>query len=100
MSTGGSLILISSLFALGFGFYKVNQKKKWKLIGKIVGAFLVLILLISGAAYVYNWYQERPYEVDTLGKISFGMSPVEVTLLLGKPNNEDIDGKDRQRYFY
>ena len=100
MSTGESLILIASLFALGFGIYKIHQKKKWVVVGKIVGVILVIILLVSGMVYAHGWYQNRPHEVDTLGKISFGMSPVEVTLLLGKPSTEDVDGKNRQRYFY
>ncbi|MFA5830754.1 MAG: hypothetical protein WC878_02885 [Candidatus Paceibacterota bacterium] len=100
MSTGESIILIASIFAMGFGVYKIHQKKKWKLVGKIVGIIVIIILLITGAIYAYNWYQDRPHEADTLGKISLGMSPVEVTLLLGKPNNEDVDGKNRQRYFY
>jgi len=63
--------------------------KKWVSFGvKIVFLIIFVITVINGVAYTYQWYKELPREANQLGVIEIGMKPVEVTLKLGKPENE------------
>lgn len=100
MSTGGSLILIAIFSAIGFVIYKIHQKQKWKMVGKIIGGLLALGLLIGAGIYGYFWYTNLPYEATQLGKISIDMTPVEVTLQLGKPGFDKTDDLGVRRFIY
>lgn len=79
---------------------KKNLSTIWRRLLKVTLSFLLLIVVLSILDFAYQWYKDLPAPVDTLGKISLGMEPVEVTLSIGKPTREDVDGKNRQRYFY
>lgn len=100
MSTGGSLILIAVFSAIGFAIYKIHQKQKWKLVGKIIGGIIALGLLIGAGIYTYFWYTNLPYETTQLGKVSIDMTPVEVTLQLGKPSGDNTDDSGVRRFVY
>lgn len=100
MSTGASLILIAIFSAIGFVVYKIHQKQKWKLVGKIIGGLFVLGLLIGAGTYAYYWYENLPYEATQLGKVSLDMTPVEVTLELGKPDQDFTEDNGVRRFLY
>lgn len=100
MSTGDSLILIAIVLAICFVIYKIHQKQKWKLFGKIVGVLIIIGLLIGAGTYAYYWYDNLPYEATQLGKVSLDMTPVEVTLQLGKPNGDNTNESGVRRFVY
>lgn len=100
MSTGASLILIAVFSAIVFVVYKIHQKQKWKLVGEIIGGLFALGLLIGAGIYAYYWYENLPYEATQLGKVSLDMTPVEVTLELGKPDQDFIDDNGVKRFLY
>lgn len=100
MSTGTSLFWIAFLAAIGFSVYKIHQKKKWGLVLKIFAGLVLISLIISACAYAYVWSTNRPHEATSLGKVSLGMSPVDVTLLLGKPDGEWTDPGGEKRFIY
>lgn len=99
MSTGGSIILVAIIGGIGFVVYKIHQNSKWKLFGKIAGILFAIGLIIGAVSYAYYWYQNLPYVASQLGEISLGMTPVEVTLQLGKPNADSTDDGVR-RFVY
>lgn len=102
MSLGTSIILIAIFGGTLYAIYKVNQKHKWKLVLKVLGGIVLLISLISAGVGGYYWYKNLPHEVSTLGKISLGMSPVEVTLKLGIPTSghEEDETASTKSYLY
>lgn len=100
MTTGESLLTIVILFSIGFGLYKIHQKKMWKLVGKIVSIIIVITLLISVGFYIYKGYQDRPREVSSLGGISLGMKKVDVTIKKGKPDLERVGEEETTTLFY
>ncbi|MCB9810405.1 zinc-ribbon domain-containing protein [Candidatus Nomurabacteria bacterium] len=78
-------------------------KKKssiWRRLLKVVLGFILLIVGISIIGFAYQWYKDLPREMDTLGSISLGMKPVDVTLELGKPNDERINDEGEKGYIY
>ncbi len=100
MTTGESILTIAIFAGFSFGVYKIHQHKKWKLVLKILGVIILISLLVSAGIYGYWWYKNLPHEASTLGKVSLGMSPVEITLELGKPTNEFTDDEEQKRYVY
>jgi len=102
MTLGSSLIWITVLILLAFGIRYVTHKKKWRLVLKIIGGLFGLGILVGLAIWGWYVYKERPQPVDTLGAISLGMTPLEVTLALGKPNgtNENNMLDNHRRYLY
>ena len=100
MSTGESLIIIVILLGLGFGIYKIHQKKKWKLVGKFASVIIGIILLISAGFYINNVYKNRPQEVSSLAGISLGMKKVDVTVKKGKPDLENMNKEGETTLYY
>jgi len=100
MNTGSSLLLIATCAAIGYGIHKIHQKRKWRLVAKILGVLLLLCLVIWGAVYAYLWHVDRPQPAEKLGEISLGMTPVDVTLALGKPSSETLSARGKNRYIY
>jgi len=100
MSSGESLILIAVVSGLGYLVYHIHRKKKWKLLLKIAGVLVLIGIIIAASVFAYFWYINRPHEANKLGKISLGMSPVDVTLQLGKPSAELVDDDGGKRFVY
>lgn len=102
MTLGTSLLLVTLLLFSILGIRYITKEKKWRLVVKIVGCLVLLGIVISLVIWAWNSYKERPQPVDTLGSLSLGMSPLEVSLAVGKPDNEsvlkEIDGS--RRYLY
>lgn len=90
MTTGESLFTIAILGALSYGIYLIHKKRKWKLMGKIAGVVVLISILISIGIYGYNVYKNRPTVQTELAGISIGMKKVDVTLIKGKPDKEDV----------
>lgn len=88
MSLGTSLFLIVLLGFIFYGLIQITKKKKWRLVGKVF-AVLVLINVIVGLV-VWGWYayKGRLQPVSELGGVSLGMTPLDVTLALGKPTRQ------------
>src|SRR6056297_3095203 len=91
MTTGESLLLITTIGAIIYGLYLINKKQKWKLVLKIIGVIIFLSLIIAGGIYAYTYIKNMPTEADSLAGISLGMKEVDVTLLKGTPNDIDIN---------
>lgn len=102
MTLGTSLFLI---VLLGFAFYgliQINKKKKWRLVGKILAVLVLINIIVGLAVWGYYEYKERPQPVSELGGVSLGMTPLEVTLALGKPTTTWLqsDIVSSRTYFY
>jgi hypothetical protein len=100
MNAGENIITILILSGIGFLFYKIHQKKKWKLLGKIILTIFVISLLISAGFYFYNRYENRPQEVNSLADISIGMKKVDVTIKKGKPDTEHVSEEGVLSLYY
>lgn len=90
MTTGESLFTIAILGVFSYGIYLIHKKRQWKLMGKIIGVAALISLLISAVVYGYNLYKDRPTIQTELADISLGMKKVDVTLVKGKPDSENI----------
>ncbi len=97
MTLGAALLWITIILLIIFGIRFVTKNKKWKLVGKITGIIVLIALLISAGVWIWNWNKNRPYQVQTLGDISLGMSPLDITLALGKPNADNDTAADGDR---
>ncbi len=100
MTTGTSLILIAVLSGLIFICYKINQHKKWVLVAKIMTGFIFIIITITAGIYLYNLQKSKPYKMDTLGQVSTGMTPVDVTLQLGEPSIDTTNANGERMFVY
>lgn len=102
MTLGSALILITFILLIAAGIYYVTKHKKWRLIGKITGAILLLAVLVGLGIWGWYQYQDRPQVVTGVGDVSLGMTPVEVTLAVGKPkvNLEGSEEDTDLRYIY
>lgn len=102
MTLGTSLFWITILVLVILGIRYTTRQKKWRLVAKIVGGLAILGVILGFAVWAWGSYKDRPQPVDTLGSLSLGMSPLEVTLAAGKPDIEskpdEIDGS--RRYLY
>lgn len=102
MTLGSALILITFILLTAVGIYYVTKHKKWRLIGKITGAILLLAILIGLGIWAWIQYQNRPQVVNSVGDVSLGMTPVEVTLAIGNPevNLEGTEEDTDLRHIY
>lgn len=101
MTLGTSLTLIATLIFIVLGVRFISKKKKWRLVAKIAGGLFLFGVLIGLGTWSWIWYKERPQPVDTLGSLSLGMTPLEVSLAVGKPDNESAPLKetDESRWY-
>lgn len=90
MTTGESLFTIVILGAFSYGIYLIHKKRKWKIMGKIAGVVVLISILISIGIYGYNVYKNRPTVQTELAGISIGMKKVDVTLIKGRPDKENV----------
>jgi hypothetical protein len=101
MTLGDSLIWITLILLTTGGIYLITKRKKWRLVAKIVGVLILIGIVIGIGAWAWNWYENRPQVVTKIGDISLGMTPIDVTLALGKPNLEaPATGEDQTSRFY
>src|SRR5680860_1493523 len=102
MTLGTSLIWITVLVLVALGVRFISKKKKWRLVGKITSILIAVGVVISLGVWGWNVYKDRPQPLSKLGSVSLGMTPIEVSLALGKPNNTDADDNSDgyRRYLY
>ena len=102
MTLGSALILITFILLTVAGVYYVTKHKRWRLIGKIAVVILLIAILIGLGTWGWYQYQDRPQVVNSVGDVSLGMTPVEVTLAIGKPkvNLEGAEEDTDLRYIY
>ncbi len=86
MTIGDSLLTIFIILVIGFSIYIISKKKKWKIVLRVMGIIISLIILAGAGFHGYWWLKNIPGEASSLGKISLNMTPVEVKLILGSPN--------------
>jgi hypothetical protein len=88
MTLGTSLFSITILVFIFLGIKYISKKKKWRLAGRVAGVLLLIIIVIGLSVFGWYRYQDRLRPISSLGSISLGMSPIEVSLALGKPSQE------------
>jgi hypothetical protein len=89
MSLGTSLLWLAALVLIALGARQISLKKKWRHAGFVIAALIVVVVLVCVCAWGWTAYQNRPRPQEGLGAIKLGMSPVEVSLALGKPDQEE-----------
>jgi len=78
------------------------MRKKWKLVAKISTAIILGGVVIGTCFWLWNLYESRPRPMYELGLLRLGMTPVEVTLAVGKPGVEisPSDKESVRKYVY
>lgn len=103
MSTGEGIIWATIILLISTGFFFVTKKKKWRIVGKILGILILLVVLINVGIFAYYRYQESPRPQNSIYEIELGMLPVEVKLILGEPayegNRDNSETKQEDLYF-
>lgn len=87
MSTGSAIILSTILLIVSVGAWRISVAHRWGTVGKVLGVIVLLIAVIIGGIYAYQWYQERPKVVDNLSGIRIGMTEAEVVVEMGSPDS-------------
>lgn len=90
MSLGASLIWITFILCTIGGLYLVTRARKWRLVAKLLATLILIFILIGVGTLFWGWYTTRPYVATSIGDVSLGMTPLEVTLALGAPS---VDSK-------
>lgn len=85
MTLGDGILWSTVLILLAAGIYQVSIRKKWKLIGKMIGVLILVGAMIGGGIWGWMKYQDRPKMTTSLGGIGLDLRPVEVSLKLGEP---------------
>jgi len=89
MTLGDGILSSTVLILSAVAVWRATTNKKWKLIGKITAVIFALFATLGVAWYAYVQYEDRPQDLRQLADVKLGMTPVEVTLALGQPNNKD-----------
>jgi hypothetical protein len=87
MSTGSAIILSTILLIVSVGAWRISVAHRWGTVGKVLGVIILLIAVIIGGIYAYQWYQERPKVVNNLSGIRIGMIEAEVFVEMGEPDS-------------
>lgn len=100
MTVGSGILWSTVLLLIALGAYLISVRGKWRTVGKVaVGLFGVSGVLLS-AAWGWNRYEQRAQVVEELDGVRLGMSPLDVKLRKGAPQNggEDAPTKDGDTY--
>lgn len=87
MSTGTAIIISTLLIIAAALAWRISVAHRWGTVGKVFGAFVLLIFLTIGGFDAYEWYQQRPKVTQSLSAIRVGMNEAEVVVEIGKPNS-------------
>lgn len=87
MTTGSAIILSTILLIVSVGAWRISVAHRWGTVGKVLGLISLLIAVIVGGIYAYQWCQERPKVVDNLSGIRIGMIEAEVFVEMGEPDS-------------
>lgn len=104
--TLGEGIVWSTLIALvAIAIWRTTVNKKWKVVGIVIGGLVLLGVVIGVGFWGWDKYEHRPQVVTGLIGVTLGMSPVEVTLALGRPTTKfqlstDKDELQQISYLY
>jgi len=88
MTLGTGIFASTVLVLFVLGIYQLTVRKRWRTVGKILGAAVVLLGLIVFGIWGWVRYQDRPKVVEILDGVRLGMSPLEVKLAKGAPTTE------------
>jgi hypothetical protein len=103
MTLGDGIFYSTLLLVLAAAIYQVSIRQKWNLVGKIVGSLALLGAVSGGAYWLWDSHQSRAREVTELAGVRLGMTPVDVTLKLGKPIRQirgDEDDAFTEAFFF
>lgn len=90
MTTGEGIFWATIVGLVVAGIYFATKKKKWRVVGIIIGILVLIGVAISGGVYLYGVYQTRATPQTKLFNIALGASPVEVRLALGEPQYQFV----------
>ena len=102
MTLGDAFFWSTVLILFSLGIWQITKQRRWKSVGKVVLGLVLLNVVIGASYWSWNRYQERPIVMSELAGVRLGMTPVEVTLKLGKPEKkeEQSTGTGREMFFY
>lgn len=93
------ILLTVITLVVTYGFYRIIKMNNLGLVSRSIIGFLLLCVSLGALFFGYQKHTDRPQVVYELGGINLGMSPLDVTLKLGKPNKEkEENGKLRYTY--
>lgn len=107
MTLGTGIFSSTILLLLAAVVWQITVRKKWKLVAKIAGGIVALCAAVSGGFYAWDYVANlppAPSVVTELAGVKLGMSPIDVTLALGKPDTAgepSVSGEEtRINYIY
>lgn len=89
MTIGTGIFCSTVLLVLVFGIQRTTAHHKWKLVGKVAGLIVAAFLVIGLGYYLWNYVENLPPAPSVMTElvgVKLGMSPTDVTLVLGKPD--------------
>ena len=102
MTVGGAIFWSTVLVVLAAAVYQVSIHQQWKLASRILGGLFLAGIVVGGGRWVWEHYEDRPREgrriISRIGPpelpqelfgVRIGMTPVEVTIAKGQPNDEN-----------
>ena len=104
MTLGDGIFYATLLVVVAVAIHQISVRHKWKLVGKLAGGLALLGGLAGGVAWLWDQRQSDPAVPRAFMGVQLGMTPVEVTLAIGEPDeklNDDEkqtkEKKDEQR---
>src|SRR5262245_57158449 len=88
MTVGSGILWSTVLIVLAVGVYQVSVRRKWKIVGKIFGGLIFVAIVAGGGLWAWDRYENRPKVVELLDGVRLGMSPLDVKLAKGEPQND------------
>lgn len=95
MTLGSGIFWSTVLILVVLGVRLISAKKKWRLVSKIVGGLILAIAAVVAGLNRWDAYQKRPRVVDELAGVRLGMTPVEVKLAKGAPDQQEDQPGDK-----
>ena len=101
MGLGTGIFLGCAIIALAILFLKTRETWKWKKIGLVAGALLVILPAFATLSlFLWQQWEDRPQRQTRLWDIALGDSEADVTFKKGKPTVFAGEKADPTRWNY
>jgi hypothetical protein len=91
MTIGTGIFLSTLLVIAAVAVRMISLHRKWKLVGRVAAVLLAVCIVLGGIVYLWQYIRSlppAPSEATELAKVRLGMTPTDVTLMLGEPDEK------------
>lgn len=97
MTLGDGIFWSTIVIVVAGAIYQISVRKKWRLIGQVLGVLILIGAVIGGSVWGWFRYENRPYAIQELDGIRLGMRPVDVTIAKGEASDElDLSEEEKK----